>query len=210
MKIKYLGFIAAAAATLVSCYSEKKAIDQTDKALKIYPDLVANIARKNFPCITTSSIKTTDSTAYKQWQDSVNKLNSFYQDLINSIEPVEIHDTITAGCEGYEANEQKYRQELSVKNRLIIELNRQIREVKPIHDTVKKLIEDSAKIKLLGAVIDIKERQLEESKKRIDQLDNDKKDLQTKLSKRNKLLLYLVIFCCGSGAVSYFQFRLRR
>lgn len=38
-----------------SCYTQKKAVEQTQKALIKYPEVVANVARTAFPCVTTKS-----------------------------------------------------------------------------------------------------------------------------------------------------------
>jgi len=38
-----------------SCYTQKKATEQTQKALIKYPEVVANVARTAFPCVTTKS-----------------------------------------------------------------------------------------------------------------------------------------------------------
>lgn len=50
-----------------SCYTQKKATEQTQKALIKYPEVVANVARTAFPCVTTKSdtiISTKDSVVF--------------------------------------------------------------------------------------------------------------------------------------------------
>lgn len=53
MKQALLSLLIAVA--IVGCYTQKKATEQTQKALIKYPEVVANIARTAFPCVTTKS-----------------------------------------------------------------------------------------------------------------------------------------------------------
>src|SRR4051812_37882191 len=55
---------------LSSCYSQKKATEQTSKALDKYPGVVAAIARTAFPCI-TKAIDSAKYLAAKRTTDSL-------------------------------------------------------------------------------------------------------------------------------------------
>ncbi len=64
-----------------SCYTEKKATKQVNKALLKKPLVVAKIARDAFPCITTSQdtvIVTTDSTIYIECPETTTTPSSDY------------------------------------------------------------------------------------------------------------------------------------
>ena len=53
---------------LSGCYSSKKAIIQVDKALSVYPEIVAKQIRDRFPCIPDTITKKIDSSEYKEWK----------------------------------------------------------------------------------------------------------------------------------------------
>jgi len=56
---------------LSGCYSSKKAIIQVDKALSVYPEIVAKQIRDRFPCVPDTITKKIDSSEYKQMEKTV-------------------------------------------------------------------------------------------------------------------------------------------
>jgi len=60
---------------LSGCYTEKKAEAQTERALDEYPLTVADIIRKEFPCVTTDSVvkETVDSSKWIESRDAAIK-----------------------------------------------------------------------------------------------------------------------------------------
>lgn len=98
MKDKLSGCLPVVYATLIffllvlfvaafgSCYTQKKAQQQTQKALAVYPSIVADIARTAFPCVTTKAdtiITTQDSLIYIDCPDIGNgSAEDFIKDTI--------------------------------------------------------------------------------------------------------------------------------
>ena len=154
---------------LASCYNSKQAVKQTNKALLNYPAVVAKIARDAFPCITikADTIITTVDTTIMVDCPPIN-------DYINNI----VHDTLVK----YVAGASRYIQ---------VPVTLPIRTV-----TVIKIIEDSAKIKILQSAVDIQNSTI---------IDNDKK-----INQKNKWLLYLSIFVAIVTGLSILKFIIKK
>ena len=133
--------------SFTGCYTEKKAVKQATKAMTEKPLKILPLFREKFPCIITGIVRITDSTDYKLWKDSIDKVNAFYGDLLDNIEPEIIHDTTIKECDEYRSNEVRYKAKIEYKDRQLLALNEMIKNSKPIHDTVKINTKDSSEVK---------------------------------------------------------------
>jgi len=165
------------------CDTAKRAVKQTNKNIENHPLAVLPIFRGKFPCITTGTEHKVDSTDYKIWKDSVDKINAFYGDLLANIEPEIIHETDSSNCEEYKANAAKYKANdikqkniIALKDNQIAALNERVNNVKPVKDSVLSKIKDSAEIKELLLVIAAK--------------DKDNQKLGQKLESKEKTLAW--------------------
>ncbi len=130
MKQALLSLLIAVA--IVGCYTQKKAKEQTQKALVKYPEVVATIARTAFPCTTTKSdtvITSKDSIIFIECPETP-----------DNPAPEYIRDTVTNTVTKYvKGATQFYKVPVTLPIRTI---------------TVIKTVEDSAKIFILQAEID--------------------------------------------------------
>jgi len=131
------------------CYTDSKATKQVHKAIDKKPLIALPIFRGEFPCITTGTIRIIDSTDYKIWKDSVDKVNAFYGELLANIEPEIIHETDTLDCDQlkkdlakYKGNDAKQKNIIGIKDKQISALNERINNVKPVKDSTSSQIED--------------------------------------------------------------------
>ena len=173
-----------------SCYNTKKAERQTNKALIIYPAVVAAIARTAFPCYVVKSENKIDSADYKKWKDSVNILNDIYDDIFNQIQPVLIHDT-TNNCLLFKDNEIKFRLQIDNQKKLIAGLNYKIDNIKPIIDSSKSWFKDSADMEVYISIIDDKDKEIAERDKTIIKLQANSNTDSDTIKRKNKWILYL-------------------
>ena len=130
MKQALLSLLIAVA--IVGCYTQKKATEQTQKALIKYPEVVANVARTAFPCVTTKSDTIVTS------KDSIIFIDC--PETPENPAPEYLRDTITNTVTKYIKGETKYYK---------VPVTLPIRTI-----TVIKTVEDSAKIFILQAEID--------------------------------------------------------
>lgn len=134
--------------TLLGCYNSKVATKQVDRAILEHPKEAATELRKAFPCIETPIKFITDSTGYRQWKDSVDKLNEFYGELLAHIEPSTIVDTLivpdSVKVKQLLNNIEGFKKLVSAKDEQIKRLNRAISNVATVHDTIKYFVKDSA------------------------------------------------------------------
>ena len=133
---------------LFGCYNSRKALADTDKAILKFPTETLTHLREQFPCIEKPIVHITDSAAYKLWQDSVRRLNLYYDSLVNSFEPEIEYDTLhitdSAKLIQCDINNRGLKKVIAAKDDLIRKLNIQINNAKPIHDTVKIYVADSS------------------------------------------------------------------
>lgn len=128
---------------LFGCYTQRKAEKQLEKAKIKYPELVAEKSAEWYPVIPIEVIR--DTNAYKEW---ARKIDSFSQQIVTHYDTVFTHDTIMKNTH-------------KLTNEIITKYNTFIKEMPPIHDTIKVL--DKAKIEDLEAKIKGKEVKLTES-----------------------------------------------
>lgn len=85
---------------LVSCYNEKKALSDVNKAAVSFPDILAKKARDMFPCVTTkSSIDTVaDSAAYKAALNKYDSVSINIKSLRDSISKLPRPDSSDTVC----------------------------------------------------------------------------------------------------------------
>lgn len=164
---------------LFGCYTDKKATKQVTKAILQKPVIAAELTRKAFPCITTGEVKTVDSVDYNIWKLKLDSVNAFYEELMRSIEPEIIHDTVKTDpvvskyCEEYKKNETIYRKnETSFKEKIknqenqISDLNEKLKTIPPVKEGTTIRIKDSAEIFLIQNKLnelDDKNKKLESS-----------------------------------------------
>lgn len=179
---------------LPGCYTNSKAAKQVHKAIDKKPLIALPIFRGEFPCITTGTVRIIDSTDYKIWKDSVDKVNTFYGELLANIEPEIIHETDTLDCDQlkkdlakYKANDIKQKNIIGIKDKQISALNERINNVKPVKDSSASQIEDLSRVKE-------KDVQLNELQKKYDK-QGDSLSFYKKLSLWTSLILVaLAIF----------------
>jgi len=110
---------------LSGCYTAKKADKQVIKAQLYHPEVVAKKSAMWYPC--KPSVTTSDSAAYKEWQQQLEELNAFYASIMpDSVYVYEaVKDTVLV---------EKIKQ---VKNTIV-----KLQRLPAIHDTIVKI--DSA------------------------------------------------------------------
>lgn len=128
---------------LLGCYTKRKASNQMDKARIKYPELSAQKCATWYPVIPIEVIR--DTNAYKEW---VRKIDSFSQQIVTHYDTIFTHDTIMKNTH-------------KITNEIITKYNTYLKEMPPIHDTIKVL--DKAKMTDFEAQIKDKEAKLTES-----------------------------------------------
>lgn len=137
----------------------KSAEQLYNKAKDKDPVKVAGMARNDWPCTTTSIETKNDSAAFKAWQDSVQQIRSFYEELLNNVVPDIVHDTTkivdSVTCNDllvkYRENDKKHIEKESILARQVSELNNKLKSIPPVNNNTVKTVEDSAKIFILQA-----------------------------------------------------------
>lgn len=186
---------------LAGCYTPEKALQQADKAMNKYPDKVLPLFRGQFPCITTAIETKSDSAAFKAWQDSVQQVRSFYEELLSNVVPEVIHDTTIAVdsdiCNDmlvkYRANDKKHIEKESILAKQVADLNNKLKSIPPVNNNTVKTVEDSSKIKLLMIQIGDKDYLI--------------RSLQEKNDAKDKWILWLIIACLLLAGVNVLQFK---
>lgn len=175
---------------LQSCYSEKKAVFDTTKANEKYPKAIATLTRKWYPCIDRGTVS--DSTDYKKWKNEADSLRGLYEIEKNKL-PEIVHIQDTADCVT-ECNKKidALNKSIWLKDDYIGKLQYKIDHPKAVHDTTKW--EDSAKIKIMQSIIDDKDVEIRLGKIAESKLKADNDKLQGKITHKNKLLLWLLIY----------------
>jgi hypothetical protein len=151
--MKYTLILIAAALGLASCYNQRKAEQQTQKALGRYPAVVADVARAAFPC---NELLGVDSSGYylvKRQQDSVYLiLDSALeaeqyrgQELRRKLTALLMDSAFAAKCGASLSELTSEGDELRAKNADLLARLRQAGQ-KPA--TITRWYEDSAKVYL--------------------------------------------------------------
>lgn len=202
MKNKQFALLMAALVALLllvltGCYTAGKADKQVSKALSYYPVPTIAKVRLLAPCITLGVKYITDSADFKIWQDSIGKVNDFYENLIAGIEP--FHDTVTnkLPCDNYQLQKKIDYLRMQVRD-----LNGAVKNIKPVHDTVIKEIEDFAKVIEIDA-------KLSDVVKKKDELQQQKDKAETGRSRWRLWFIILagfnVIWFFGKPALRLFR-----
>ena len=147
--------IALAAIALFSCYNTKTAIKQTNHALVFFPAVVAKIARTAFPCISLKSDTVITNI------DTVVIVDCPDFKEPDSVQ-IKVHDTVKIG-----------------RTTIKVPVTLPIRTI-----TILKVVEDSAKIKMLQSGIDARDLT-------IAKLQKDNGSLNEAIKRKNKWILYL-------------------
>jgi len=163
---------------LSGCYSSKKAIIQVDKALSVYPEIVAKQIRDRFPCIPDTFKIKSDSSEYKRWKKQLDETIAFYDSLLNNVEPQVIFEKDLSDSMKVVvllANNEKLNTKISYLEKTLTK----IISAKPpvIHDTIP--IKDSAEV-YLAKTETAKEKILNEK------LASENAVLKSKITKKNK------------------------
>lgn len=175
-----------------SCYTEKKAVKQTQKAVLKYPDTTRGIFRTRWPLVIVNT--PTDSIEFKKYISEIELISQMLEEERNKFP---IIDTFPLFVE----DEQKIlilqkniaieRDKLNKLSVSYLKLKKLCKERPPLRDTIK--IEDSSAIDqayyITGQIVNAKEKELKDA---IQGRDDAKK----KLKNRNKLILILSI-CLG-------------
>jgi len=165
---------------LSGCYSSKKAIIQVDKALSVYPEIVAKQIRDRFPCIPDTITKKIDSSEYKEWKKQLDETISFYDSLLNNVEPQIIFEKDLSDSMKINillANNEKLLIKLSLLEKSISIIRNT--KIPVIHDTIP--VRDSADV-YLANLETVKERAKSEK------LILEKSKLENKIKNKNKEL----------------------
>ena len=206
-QIKYLVVLLL----LSSCYSQKKATDQTKRALDEYPTVVAKIARDAFPCDSIG----TDSTAYKESLKTIDVLLEYYDSLVNagmeekvalgelidrlrSDRPTEVNCdsvniTLVRSCSKVNAENQELK-------RTITGLRNAISNIKP----VKEIQIDQAQVFLARDSLAKTNVELLNWKAKYEAEHDLRQELQKRI--RGKVLIpWWVFVLLGIGLIVYFR-----
>ncbi len=185
--------------SLSSCYTEKKAVKQVNKAYVHHPDTLAKIVRTLFPC-TTGEVKPGDSTAYKKYLADLQAL----EDSLKNFQPETITDTVIDTWEDstkirvLQSTNSKLKSQIAFKDKSIQGLLKKCRENAPIHDTL--MVEDSAKIYTMT-------RQMSTYEATIKERDLTISDLTKTVKQKQKWLYIFLIAFIISAVVNFIQFR---
>lgn len=151
---------------LTSCYTNKKAAEQVNKAIDKKPLIALPILRGKFPCVVTGVTTTYDSSAYLAGVDSLKQLADFYKALMTNIEPtyITLYDTIyLKECANYIKEIERLKKVIIIKDKYNKELFEKSISTPPVIKENREQVED------LSIVIE-KDIQLNKAQKKIDKL----------------------------------------
>lgn len=153
---------------LFSCYTERKATKELNKAQVNYPVLVAKKTNEWFPCVEETK---TDTVKLTEWRLKVDSVYKFYK----------LKDTI---IEKYTCQDLTYLiNQVEAQKKLINNLTKLIDEKPPVLITTK-ILKDSAGIVIL--------------KDKLERLTADKEDYVNKADKRLKWIISLLVALFGT------------
>lgn len=195
-KAFYLILLITCIALLNSCYTEKKAVKQTQKAVLNYPDTTRGIFRTRWPLIITN--KPTDSTEFKKYLSEIDRIAKELEEEKNKFPIIDTFPLFIEDSQKIEIlqsnlliERNKYKN-LSAK---YIQLEKVCKSQPPIRDTVE--IADSSAIDqayyITGQMIDAKNKELEEKEKQLQDAVEEKNKTEKKVKRRNKVILILSI-----------------
>lgn len=179
----------------------EKANKYFDLAVQNDSVTVAKKAREMFKCVTTSVEVKSDSSEYKKYKKEIDDIKLFYEDLLSSIEPEKIIDTVvkvdSAKCNeikgAYKRNEERYTLKIKLLNAKISELSEKIDSMPPVKVETTKSQRDDADVFVIK-----KEREKVEA-----DLAKEKQISAGRLTK----IRWLLLLCVVLAVISYILFR---
>lgn len=195
-KIFYLILFIVSVALLNSCYTEKKAVKQVQKAVIQYPDTTRSIFRARYPLIITNS--PTDSAEFKKYLAEIDSIAAELEEEKNKLPLVDTFPLFVEDIKKIEILQKNLTIERAKFNNLSVsylELKKVCKGRPPLRDTIK--IADNAAIEeayyITGQMVAAKDKQLQEKEKELAKAIEEIDKAQNKVSKRNKVILILSI-----------------
>jgi len=187
--------------SLNACYTPGKAIGQAEKAMNKYPEKVLPVFRGKFPCITTSTKTTVDSSDYKAWKAHTDSIIEFYKTLLDNVEPEIIHDTVpvpdSTKCNEvlsqYRASDKKHKERESLLQSTIKDLQQKLASIPPVKESTVNNIKDDSEVKECELKADRYKQMAEKSDR-----ENEKKAT---------LIKWILILLAGSIVGNILQFK---
>lgn len=184
--IFYIGLIIISCLLLTSCYTNKKAAEQVNKAIDKKPLVALPIFRGKFPCVVTGVTTTYDSSAYLASVDSVKQLADFYKELMDGIEPTYITklDTVyLKECANYIKDIDRLKRLLIIQEKFNKELFEKTATTPPVIEKNREQVEDLSQV----VEIDLK----------LTQALKERDELQAKNDRKGKTIKWLIFFVIG-------------
>ncbi len=195
-KMFYLILFIVSVALLNSCYTEKKAVKQVQKAVIEYPDTTRSIFRARYPLIITN--KPTDSVDFKKYLSEIDSIAAELEKERNKFPLIDTFPLFVEDIRKIEILQKNLTTERAKFNSLsasYIELKKLCKGRPPLRDTIK--IADNAAIEeayyITGQIVAAKDKQLQEKEKELVKAINERDNTQKKVKNRNKLILILSI-----------------
>jgi len=184
--IFYVVLVITSCLLLASCYTNKKAAEQVNKAIDKKPLVALPIFRGKFPCVVTGVTTTYDSSAYLASVDSVKQLADFYKALMDGIEPTYItkYDTVyLKECANYIKDIDRLKRLMIIQEKFNKELFEKTVTAPPVIEKKREQVEDSS----IVTELDLK---LTEALKKVD-------ELRAKNDRKGKTINWLIFFLIG-------------
>lgn len=196
-KALHLAAIVLLLVFISGCYTQKKSLNDVDKAILKFPTETLNHIHELYPCAEKPTITVRDSADYFLWKNKVDSLNHYYDSLIESFSPQIEYDTlhITDSAKLIQCgiNNAGLKKVIAANDEKIKQLNRIINNAPTIHDTTKIFQEDSLSHRLVNT-----------QKDEISNLKLSVSDWKGKAHTR-EVMMWLLILIIGIQA--YFNFR---
>lgn len=196
-KIFYLILFVVSVALLNSCYTEKKAVKQVQKAIITYPDTTRSIFRARYPLIITNS--PTDSAEFKKYLAEIDSIAAELEEEKNKLPLVDTFPLFVEDIKKIEILQKNLtimRAKFNNLSASYIELKKICKGRPPLRDTIK--IADNAAIDeayyITGQMVAAKDKQLQEKEKELVKAIKEIDNAQKKVKRRNKVILILSIW----------------
>lgn len=182
---------------LLSCNTSSK-LDKLDNKDKLS---VAKWVRDKYPCVPLKPAPTpkTDSIEYKKWKAETDSIVNSYETFLSSITPEVVVDSFdcTEKVNIYKKNESKFLNIIKTNEQLLLELKNKIKNSKPIIDSfpVPYPVKDSAGIYVF--------------EERIKVLESENKKLQSKVTTRNKIIMWLFVILGLTAVALWLRSRIK-
>jgi exonuclease VII small subunit len=195
-KMFYLILFIVSVALLNSCYTEKKAVKQVQKAVVQYPDTTRSIFRARYPLIITNS--PTDSADFKKYLAEIDSITAELEEEKNKFPLIDTFPLFVEDIKKIEILQKNLFAERVKFNKLsssYLELKKVCKGRPPLRDTIK--IADNAAIEeayyITGQIVSAKDKELQEKEKELAKVIEERDKAQNKVSRRNKVILILSI-----------------